>query len=104
MPAPEPVALLAAAVEAYDADHAAAQAAFHAGARRGRPEMPETVGTRLRLRYAGVRLTTSASTARRPGTYRVQCGHGDADLEVDFVNAYERRVACGGRIATAWWR
>ena len=45
VPAAQPVALLAAAVEAYAADHAAAQAAFHAGARRGRPEVPETVGT-----------------------------------------------------------
>ena len=53
VPAPQPVALLAAAVEAYAADHAASQAAFHAGARRGRPEMPETIGARLRLRYAG---------------------------------------------------
>ena len=53
VPAAQPVALLAAAVEAYAADHAAAEAAFHAGARRGRPEMPETVGTTVRLRYAG---------------------------------------------------
>jgi acetyl/propionyl-CoA carboxylase alpha subunit/acetyl-CoA carboxylase carboxyltransferase component len=95
VPAPHPVALLAAAVEAYAADHAASQAAFHAGARRGRPEMPETVGAGLRLRYAG--MTNELWVYRTsPGTFRVRSGKVNADLEVDFVNAYERRVRCGG--------
>ena len=66
VPAPQPIALLAAAVEAYATDHAAAQAAFHAGARRGHPERPETIGSRLRLRYAGETRTTSGATARPP--------------------------------------
>ena len=95
VPASQPVALLAAAVEAYAADHEAAQAAFHAGARRGRPEKPETVGARLRLRYAGA--THDLWVYRTsPGTFRVRSGRVSADLEVDFVNAYERRVRCGG--------
>ena len=93
VPAPEPVALLAAAVEAYAADHAASQAAFHAGARRGRPETPETVGVRVRLRYAGA--TNELWVYRTsPGTFRVSSGRVNADLEVDFVNDYERRVRC----------
>jgi acetyl/propionyl-CoA carboxylase alpha subunit/acetyl-CoA carboxylase carboxyltransferase component len=93
VPPPQPVALLAAAVEAYAADHAVSQAAFHAGARRGRPEMPETVGSRLRLRYAGA--THDLWVYRTsPGSYRVCSGKVSADLEVDFVNAYERRVRC----------
>jgi acetyl/propionyl-CoA carboxylase alpha subunit/acetyl-CoA carboxylase carboxyltransferase component len=95
VPAPQPVALLAAAVEAYAADHAASQAAFHAGARRGRPEIPETIGARLRLRYAGA--THELWVYRTsPGSYRVRSGNVSADLEVDFVNDYERRVRCGG--------
>ena len=95
VPAPQPVALLAAAVEAYAADHAASQAAFHAGARRGRPENPETIGARLRLRYAGA--TNELWVYRTsPGTFRVRSGKVNADLEVDFVNAYERRVRCAG--------
>ncbi|MGA8246937.1 MAG: carboxyl transferase domain-containing protein [Nocardioides sp.] len=95
VPPPHPVALLAAAVEAYAADHAASQAAFHAGARRGRPEIPETVGARLRLRYAG---TTHDLWVYRtsPGSFRVRSGNVSADLEVDSVNAFERRVRCGG--------
>ncbi|MFZ2013304.1 MAG: carboxyl transferase domain-containing protein [Nocardioides sp.] len=95
VPAPQPLALLAAAVEAYAADHAASEAAFHAGARRGRPETPETIGARIRLRYAGA--TNELWVYRTsPGTFRVRSGRVNADLEVDFVNAYERRVRCAG--------
>jgi acetyl/propionyl-CoA carboxylase alpha subunit/acetyl-CoA carboxylase carboxyltransferase component len=95
VPPPQPVALLTAAVEAYAADHAASQVAFHAGARRGRPEMPETSGTRVRLRYAGT-MNELWVYRTSPGTFRVRSGTVNADLEVDFVNDYERRVRCGG--------
>ena len=95
-PTPDPVALLVAAVEAYDADHAAVQAAFHVGATRGRPEMPDQVGTKVQLRYrgAGYHLDVFRTS---PGTYRVQSGTQVADLAVDRLSDYERRVACGGR-------
>ncbi len=96
VPAAQPVALLAAAVEAYAADHAAAQAAFHAGARRGRPEIPETVGTRVQLRYAGASYDLRVYRTS-PGSYRVRSGRVNADLDVDFVNEYERRIRCAGR-------
>ncbi|HLN76301.1 MAG TPA: carboxyl transferase domain-containing protein [Nocardioidaceae bacterium] len=96
VPPAQPVALLAAAVEAYAADHAAAQAAFHAGARRGRPEVPESVGIRVQLRYKGVTYDLAVYRTS-PGTYRVRQGNVSADLSVDFVNAYERRVRCAGR-------
>ncbi len=96
VPSPQPVALLAAAVEAYAADHAAVQAAFHAGARRGRPEVPESVGTKVQLRYAGVTYDLAVYRTS-PGTYRVRWGKVSADLSVDYANAYERRVRCAGR-------
>ncbi|MGZ6797328.1 MAG: ATP-binding protein [Nocardioidaceae bacterium] len=96
VPAPQPVALLAAAVEAYAADHAATQASFHAGARRGRPEVPESIGTRVQLRYAGVTYDLSVYRTS-PGSYRVRSGNLNADIEVDFVNLYERRIRCAGR-------
>ena len=53
LPADDPIALLAAAVEAADADQAAVQANFVASAARGRPELPDQVGHRLRLRARG---------------------------------------------------
>ncbi len=96
VPAPQAVALLAAAVEAYAADHAVAQAAFHAGARRGRPEVPESIGTKVQLRYAGVTYDLWVYRTA-PGSYRVRLGNVNADLAVDFVNEYERRVRCAGR-------
>jgi acetyl/propionyl-CoA carboxylase alpha subunit/acetyl-CoA carboxylase carboxyltransferase component len=96
VPPPQPVALLAAAVEAYTADHAGVEAAFHAGARRGRPEMPDSVGAKVQLRYAGVTYDLAVYRTA-PGSYRVRHGSVAADLSVDFVNAYERRVRCGGR-------
>jgi acetyl/propionyl-CoA carboxylase alpha subunit/acetyl-CoA carboxylase carboxyltransferase component len=95
VPAPHAVALLVAAVEAYIADHAAAQAAFHAGARRGRPEMPDTAGTRVRLRFAGITYDLWVYRTS-PGSYRVRAGRVNADLDVDIVNAFERRVRCAG--------
>ncbi len=95
VPPPQPVALLAAAVEAYAAEHAGVQAAFHAGARRGRPEMPDSVGAKVQLRYAGVTYDLAVFRTS-PGSYRVRTGSIAADLSVDFVNEYERRVRCGG--------
>ena len=96
MPAAQPVALLAAAVEAYAADHAAVEAAFHAGARRGRPEVPDRVGTTAQLRYAGVTYDLAVYRTS-PSSYRVRWGNVAADLSVDFVNDFERRVRCAGR-------
>src|SRR6516162_3544048 len=53
LPAIDPISLLAAAVEAADADQAAVQANFLAAAARGRPELPDEIGHRLRLRAHG---------------------------------------------------
>ncbi len=96
VPPAQPMALLAAAVEAYAADHAAVEAAFHAGARRGRPEVPDSVGTTAQLRYAGVTYDLAVYRTS-PSSYRVRWGNVSADLSVDFVNDFERRVRCAGR-------
>ena len=93
----DPVALLAAAVEAYAADQAAAQAAFRSAAARGRPEQPEEVGARLQLRYRGLPYQLRVDQVA-PGTYRVRSGRDICDLVVNEVNAFERRISCGGRI------
>src|SRR4051794_24615074 len=96
VPEPDRVALLTAAVEAYEADHASSQAAFHAAAARGRPEVPAEVGSRVQLRYRGVAYRLDVYRTS-PGTYRVTCGSTAADLAVQSLNAHERRVGCGGR-------
>ncbi len=95
-PGPDPVAVLVAAAEAYDADCAAVEAAFHARAARGRPEPPEAVGSRVVLGYRGgvhaLRVDLVA-----PGQYRVSGPDGAADLSVERLGAHERRVTVGGR-------
>jgi acetyl/propionyl-CoA carboxylase alpha subunit/acetyl-CoA carboxylase carboxyltransferase component len=96
LPPAEPVALLVAAVEAYIADHAGVQGAFHAGARRGRPEVQEGIGARVQLRYAGVAYGLDVYRTS-PGSFRVRWKDVAADLGVEFVNTYERRVTCRGR-------
>jgi acetyl/propionyl-CoA carboxylase alpha subunit/acetyl-CoA carboxylase carboxyltransferase component len=96
VPPPDPVALLSAAVEAYDADHAEVQAAFHVGAARGRPEARGEGGTRVQLRYRGVSYHLDVYRTS-PGTYRVKHSSSVADLAVERLDEYERRIVCGGR-------
>ncbi|HET8641433.1 MAG TPA: biotin/lipoyl-containing protein, partial [Pseudonocardiaceae bacterium] len=96
VPDPEPVALLQAAVEAYDAEQAAAEVAFHSAAARGRPEMPARPGHRVRLRYRG-RAYQLAVYRTGPGAYRVDAGGHLIDVRVDRWSRYERRLTAGGR-------
>ncbi|HET8661990.1 MAG TPA: biotin carboxylase N-terminal domain-containing protein, partial [Micromonosporaceae bacterium] len=96
LPPADPVALLAAAVEAYQADDAADRASFHARAARGRPEPPTEVGHACVLRYRGERYALRTFQTG-PGTYRVDCGSTLADVTTEAVNGYERRIVVGGR-------
>ncbi|MGV1010154.1 MAG: carboxyl transferase domain-containing protein [Dermatophilaceae bacterium] len=94
-PAADPMALVAAAVEAYRSDSTIAKAAFYASAARGRPAHPEAVGTQLQLLYRGVpyRLRVDR-TGRR--TYRVK-GSALVEVAVDRLSEFERRITCNGR-------
>jgi len=94
--APNAVALLVAAAEAYDADLAAAEAAFLAKAARGRPEKPEEVGGRVLLGYRGAVYSLRVDL-NAPGDYRVGIPEAVAHLRVERIGEYERRVTCGGR-------
>ena len=121
LPPVDPVALLAAAVEAADADQAAVQANFLAAAARGRPELPDQVGHRLRLRARGGVYQMSVYCLGG-GAYRVAVGpdgdgadgdgaDGDGpgpsadtrpgtivvDLTVTRLGRYERAITGNGR-------
>ncbi len=95
-PDPHPVALLAAAVAAYDDDRAHALQAFYASAERGRPQQPIEVGAGIELRHGG---TTYRVDVDRVGPRRstIRCGSDVADIMVDELDEFERRVTCGGR-------
>jgi acetyl/propionyl-CoA carboxylase alpha subunit/acetyl-CoA carboxylase carboxyltransferase component len=96
LPAPDPVAVLVAAVESYDLDQAIDQAAFHSRAARGDPDAATEIGQRCRLRYRGhaydLRVYRTGAS-----TYRVDSGAGIADVTVERHGRYERRVVVGGR-------
>jgi acetyl/propionyl-CoA carboxylase alpha subunit/acetyl-CoA carboxylase carboxyltransferase component len=94
--APQPVALLAAAVEAYEADRSLAQAAFYATAVRGRPEQPADVGARIELDYAGVSYRLEVDNVG-PRRYTVRQGNDSADVALETLDNFERRLTCGGR-------
>ncbi len=94
---PEPVVLLAAAAEAYAADHASAKSAFFAAAARGRPEQPAETGQGVVLSYAGVRYALDVYGVG-PREYAVLHGALRADISVDQLGAHERRIVCGGRL------
>jgi acetyl/propionyl-CoA carboxylase alpha subunit/acetyl-CoA carboxylase carboxyltransferase component len=96
LPPHHPVALVAAAIEAADADQAAVQANFYAAAARGRPELPGTIGHRIDLCLGGNSYRLHVYCLGR-GDYRVDTGHGIVDVNVRHLGRYERAVTCGGQ-------
>jgi acetyl-CoA carboxylase carboxyltransferase component len=94
-PVPSPVALLAAAAAAYEDDRIHAQEAFYGSAERGRPQQPVEVGQGIELYYEG---TTYRLDVDRVGPHRfsIRSGMNVADITVDELDAFERRITCGG--------
>jgi acetyl/propionyl-CoA carboxylase alpha subunit/acetyl-CoA carboxylase carboxyltransferase component len=99
LPAVDPVSLLAAAVEAADADQAAVQANFLATAARGRPELPDEVGHRLQLHASGDSYRMHVNCLGH-GDYRIAAGPAltvRVDVNVQRLGRYERAITCHGR-------
>ncbi len=95
VPDDDPVAVVVAAIEVYEADLTLVQRSFRASAERGRPEHPERVGVAIDLGYRGSRHRLRVDRTA-PERYRV---HGGVrfDVLVDTLSPYERRVLVGGR-------
>ncbi len=91
----DPLAVVAAAVEAYESDASLVQLAFFASAARGRPAHPEAVGAQVQLHYRGhdYRLRVDRTG---PRTYRVQQGGTTCEVTVDRIGDFERRIVCRG--------
>jgi acetyl/propionyl-CoA carboxylase alpha subunit/acetyl-CoA carboxylase carboxyltransferase component len=96
LPALHQVALLAAAVEAAEADQAAVEANFLASAARGRPALPDAVGHRLQL-YARGNSYQLHVYCLGGGDYRVATGAGPVNLTVQRLGRYERAITCRGQ-------
>ena len=95
LPPQDPVALLAAAVEAYDTDQAAVQANFYAAAARGRPELPDEAGHQVELSLRGNDYRMHVYCLGR-GDYRIDTGDAVIDAAVRHLGRYERAVTCLG--------
>ncbi len=93
---PSVVALLAAAVEAYETDRADVQRSFYASAERGRPQQPADVGSGLQLGYCGESYVVDVDCVG-PHRYTVRHGADVADVTVDALDAFERRLTIGDR-------
>ncbi|MGD9695318.1 MAG: biotin carboxylase N-terminal domain-containing protein [Thermoleophilia bacterium] len=88
------VALLAAAIEAHDAEEAVERDRFYATARRGRPKARHQVGRDAELRHRGqsYRLTVARIGPRR---YRVSAGGDAIDVDVERLGRFESRLTIG---------
>ncbi len=95
LPAPDPIAVLQAAVESYAADEAIDRAAFHAGAARGRPAQPDQVGHDCHVRYRGAQYRTQVFRTG-PHEYRVDVDDNVVGVTVDWADDHERRIEVGG--------
>ncbi len=94
-PEADPIAIVAAAVEAYEADLALVRAAFFASAGRGRPEQPEAVGAGVQLTYRGADYRLRVDRTG-PDRYRIHDGV-TVDARVEQLGEFERRITSGGR-------
>jgi acetyl-CoA carboxylase carboxyltransferase component/biotin carboxylase/biotin carboxyl carrier protein len=89
-------ALLAAAIEAYEADLDLERARFLAEARRGRPRVGPSAGRAVDLRLAGRRHRLEVRQVA-PDAFRVVSGASTIDVRVERLGAGERRLDVGGR-------
>ena len=90
------VALVAAAIEAYDAELAVEQAQFYASALRGRPQVRGGLGRTVALRYRG--SSYSPTTYRLgPRQYRVKVDGAQVDVHIDRLGAFEYWLTVFGR-------
>ncbi len=94
-PTPDPVAIVAAAVEIYETDLAEVRRSFRASAARGRPQHPERVGRVINVAYRGARHRLKVDKVAA-STYRVHDGVG-VDVTVERLGDYARRLTVAGR-------
>jgi acetyl/propionyl-CoA carboxylase alpha subunit len=91
-----PIALLNAAIEAYDAEFAGEQEKFFASAARLRPAVRPEVGRQVEVSYGGHRYDFRVYR-HSAADYRVEVEATRLDVHVDRVGPCERWIECGGR-------
>ncbi len=90
------VAIVQAAIEAYDAELAVEQSRFYASAARGRPQVGTEAGRAVALRYRGNPYV--AKTYRLgPSRYRVEVNGSRIDATVDRQGEFEYWLTISGQ-------
>jgi len=95
---PTPVAdtaLIAAALDVYDAEEALERAAFLASARGGRPRAGHAIGRTVELSYQGQSYKLVVGKIG-PHRYRVNGDSGEREAEIERLGAFESRLVFGG--------
>src|SRR6266568_1875216 len=82
------VALLQAAIDAYDSELAVEQAQFYASAARGRPQVRSEIGRVLALRYHG-RLYSMKTDRLGPKDYRIEVDGLPLEAHIDRLDEFE---------------
>lgn len=90
------VALVQAAIDAYDAELAVEQAQFYASAARGRPQVRHEIGRMLALRYRG-QLYSMKTHRLGPQDYRVEVDGTRIESHIDRFGQFECWLTAFGR-------
>jgi acetyl/propionyl-CoA carboxylase alpha subunit/acetyl-CoA carboxylase carboxyltransferase component len=90
------VALVAAAIEAYESDHAAARAQFHAWAKRGRSQVEADCGRRVELLCGGHSYDVEVRQVER-ASFEVVAEGQVIPVEVQEDHGPERHLVMGDR-------
>ena len=90
------VALLVAAIDAYETERGVDQLRFFASAHRGRPRTAPEVGRTVELRHRGQGYRVHVAR-RGPNTYAVKLDGTEAAISLESLGPYERRLHLGSR-------
>jgi acetyl/propionyl-CoA carboxylase alpha subunit/acetyl-CoA carboxylase carboxyltransferase component len=88
------IALMAAAVDAYEAEESRERSAFLASARGGRPRATHAIGRKVELNYQGQAYSLTVGRIG-PRRYRVVEDNGELVIDVERLGAYESRLTLG---------
>ena len=90
------IALIAAAIDTYDAQEARERAAFLRSARGGRPRATHSIGRAVELTYQGQAYQLTVGQID-PHRYNVETEGGEFEVSVDRLGEFESRIIVGNR-------
>jgi len=90
------IALVQAAIEAYDAETAVEQARFYSTAARGRPQVRNEIGVNIEFRLHGGTYSVHVDRLQK-NQYRVQVENTSITAEIRKQDKFERRLTCFGQ-------